>query len=81
MQYQFFDTAKMYSLGDVEALLGHAIESRGPPYHGICISIDVAARAPAIMNDQPKWDGHSRVHWLNKFDASLPQLQRDRIDP
>jgi len=72
----FIDTANVYSLGQSEMLLGHAIKQLGLPREELVI----ATKAGAVMNELPNGRGHSRYHLMNELDASLKRLQLDHID-
>ncbi len=70
----FIDTANVYSMGQSETLIGHAIKQL--PRDDLVI----ATKATGIMNDLPNGRGQSRYHLMNELDASLKRLQVDHID-
>ncbi len=70
----FIDTANVYSMGQSETLIGHAIKQL--PRDDLVI----ATKATGIMNDLPNGRGQSRYHLMNELDASLKRLQIDHID-
>ncbi len=70
----FIDTANVYSMGQSEMLIGHAIKQL--PRDDLVI----ATKATGIMNDLPNGRGQSRYHLMNELDASLKRLQIDHID-
>jgi len=72
----FFDTANVYSLGESETMLGHAIRNTGLQRDEIV----VATKSTGIMNETPNGRGQSRFHIFNEVDASLKRLQLDHID-
>ena len=73
----FFDTAKVYALGESERLLGQAIKDLGLPRDELVI----ATKSTGIMQEAAaNGRGQSRFHILNEVDASLRRLQLDHID-
>lgn len=72
----FIDTANVYSLGQSESLIGHALRELKLPRDELVI----ATKATGIMNDLPNGRGQSRYHLMNELDASLRRLQVDHID-
>lgn len=70
----FIDTANVYSMGQSETLIGHAIKQL--PRDDLVI----ATKATGIMNDLPNGRGQSRYHLMNELDASLKRLQIDHVD-
>ena len=72
----FIDTANVYSLGQSEILLSHALRELKLPRDELVI----ATKATGIMNDLPNGRGQSRYHLMNELDASLRRLQVDHID-
>lgn len=72
----FIDTANVYSLGQSEELVGHALNELGLPRDELVI----ATKATGIMNDLPNGRGQSRYHLMNELDASLKRLKLDHID-
>ena len=72
----FIDTANVYSLGQSEMLIGHALKQLGLPRDELVI----ATKATGMMNDLPNGRGQSRYHLMNELDASLRRLQLDHVD-
>jgi aryl-alcohol dehydrogenase-like predicted oxidoreductase len=72
----FIDTANVYSLGQSENLIGHALRQLGLPRDEMVI----ATKATGIMNNLPNGRGQSRYHLMNELDASLKRLQVEHID-
>ena len=72
----FIDTANVYSLGQSETLIGHALKQLGLPRDDLVI----ATKATGVMNGSPNGRGQSRYHLMNELDASLKRLQLDHID-
>jgi len=73
----FIDTANVYSLGESEALTGHALKTLGLPRDELV----VATKATGIMSETAiNGRGQSRYHLMNQVDASLKRLQLDHID-
>jgi aryl-alcohol dehydrogenase-like predicted oxidoreductase len=70
----FIDTADVYSLGESETLIGHAIRGRRS-------EIVVATKARLPMSEvNLNHSGATRVNLLREVDASLRRLQTDYID-
>jgi len=72
----FIDTANVYSLGQSEELVGHALHELGLPRDELVI----ATKATGVMNDLPNGRGQSRYHLMNELEASLRRLKLDHID-
>ncbi|MBL0740429.1 aldo/keto reductase [Chryseolinea lacunae] len=69
----FFDTANVYSMGDAEKILGHALKGKR---HDAIVSTKATFSMGAGTNDQ----GSSRYHILKAADESLKRLGTDYID-
>lgn len=69
----FFDTANVYSTGESEEILGHALGKRRKD---VLIATKVRGRMSNGLNDL----GLSRFHILESCDASLKRLSTDHID-
>ena len=72
----FIDTANVYSLGQSETLIGHAIKALNLPRDELVI----ATKSTGPMNELVNGRGQSRYHIMNELDASLRRLQLDHID-
>jgi aryl-alcohol dehydrogenase-like predicted oxidoreductase len=72
----FIDTANVYSLGQSEQLIGHALKDLGLPRDQLVI----ATKATGVMEELPNSRGQSRYHLINEVEASLKRLQLDHID-
>ena len=72
----FIDTANVYSLGQSESLIGHALKDLRLPRDQLVI----ATKATGSMNELPNGRGQSRYHLMNELDASLRRLQLDHVD-
>jgi aryl-alcohol dehydrogenase-like predicted oxidoreductase len=70
----FFDTANVYSTGESEEQLGHALKGRRRE------DLVIATKVRSRMGDGPNEVGLSRHHILNQLDASLRRLGTDYID-
>src|SRR5262245_28645101 len=70
----FIDTADVYSLGESETLLGHALR-------GVRGEIVLATKARLPMNEaNVNHSGATRVNLMREAEASLRRLQTDYID-
>ncbi|MCC6802816.1 MAG: aldo/keto reductase [Anaerolineae bacterium] len=70
----FIDTSDVYSLGESETLLGHALKSIRP-------EIVLATKARLPMDEkQFNHSGATRVNIMREVEASLRRLQTDYID-
>jgi aryl-alcohol dehydrogenase-like predicted oxidoreductase len=69
----FIDTANVYSAGESEALLGHAIAGRRS-------QLVIATKVRARMGTGPNQVGLSRLHITEAVEASLKRLGTDYID-
>src|SRR6195256_5877855 len=69
----FIDTADVYSAGESETMVGHAIAGRR---HELVLATKVRGR----MGPGPNQVGLSRLHILNSVEASLKRLNTDYID-
>src|SRR5580704_5855967 len=69
----FIDTADVYSLGESETLLGHAIK-------GIREEIVLATKVRLPMGGNFNHSGATRVNIMREVEASLRRLQTDYID-
>ena len=72
----FFDTADIYSLGESERILGHAIRASGAKREDVVIATKVYFPLRAGENSR----GLSRKHILHAVDESLRRLGTDYID-
>jgi aryl-alcohol dehydrogenase-like predicted oxidoreductase len=72
----FIDTADVYSEGESERLLGHALSELGAPRDKLILATKVRGRTGPGPNDL----GLSRGHILQAIDASLRRLKTDYID-
>src|SRR5215475_9800699 len=68
-----FDSADLYSAGDSETILGHAIKGRRDK---VLISTKTGFRG----SDDPNDVGASRQHLIRAIEGSLRRLQTDYID-
>jgi aryl-alcohol dehydrogenase-like predicted oxidoreductase len=68
-----FDTANLYSHGDAERVLGHAIEGRRD-------EVVLTSKVGFPVTDRPNDRGASRIHLLDQVDRSLERLRTDHID-
>lgn len=71
----FFDTADMYSGGDSERVLGHALRDFARREEVV-----VATKAYYPTGSGPNQRGLSRKHLLHAIDASLERLGMDYVD-
>jgi aryl-alcohol dehydrogenase-like predicted oxidoreductase len=72
----FFDTADVYSQGESEIVLGHALKD-------LAIARDqvvIATKVYFPMGSTPNEAGLSRKHILSAIDASLKRLGMDHVD-
>lgn len=72
----FIDTANVYSLGESETFLGHALKHLKLPRDQVI----VATKSTGVMGEEPNRRGQSRHHIVNEVEASLRRLQLDHID-
>ena len=72
----FFDTADVYSLGESERILGHAIRASGAKREDVVIATKVYFPLAAGENSR----GLSRKHILHAIDESLRRLGTDYVD-
>ena len=72
----FFDTADIYSLGESERILGHAIRASGAKREDVVIATKVYFPLRAGENSR----GLSRKHILHAIDESLRRLGTDYVD-
>ncbi len=72
----FFDTADIYSLGESERILGHAIRASGAKREDVVIATKVYFPLRAGENSH----GLSRKHILHAIDESLRRLGTDYVD-
>lgn len=72
----FIDTADVYSEGESERLLGHALASLGRPREQLVIATKVRGRTGTGPNEV----GLSRAHILASIDGSLQRLGLDYVD-
>src|SRR6202042_1801573 len=69
----FIDTADVYSLGESETLVGHALK-------GARKEIVLATKVRLPMSDNLNRSGATRVNIMREVEASLQPLQTDYID-
>jgi aryl-alcohol dehydrogenase-like predicted oxidoreductase len=69
----FIDTADVYSLGESEALVGHALR-------GVRKEIVLATKVRLPMGENLNHSGATRVNILREVEASLRRLQTDYLD-
>jgi aryl-alcohol dehydrogenase-like predicted oxidoreductase len=72
----FIDTANVYSEGESETILGHALKDRGVRRDSVVIATKVRGKTGPGPNDE----GLSRQHIFTQVHASLSRLQTDYID-
>ncbi|HUN76007.1 MAG TPA: aldo/keto reductase [Steroidobacteraceae bacterium] len=72
----FFDTANVYSSGESEQILGHALKEFGVRRDEVVIATKVFHPMGSGPNDR----GLSRKHILHAIDASLQRLGLDYVD-
>jgi aryl-alcohol dehydrogenase-like predicted oxidoreductase len=68
-----FDTADVYSFGQSEEILGHAIRGRRD-------RLLISTKTTFRMSDEPNDVGTSRYHLIRSCEASLRRLQTDYVD-
>jgi aryl-alcohol dehydrogenase-like predicted oxidoreductase len=79
----FFDTADVYSRGQSEQLLGHALKSSGVPRASVVVATKVRGTMSDAANDgtgDVNNRGLGRKHVLESIDASLRRLGLDYVD-
>ena len=69
----FIDTADVYTGGDSETTLGHALKGKWDKFV-------VATKGYNSTGDGTNDKGNSRYHLINAVDASLRRMQTDHID-
>jgi aryl-alcohol dehydrogenase-like predicted oxidoreductase len=69
----FIDTADVYSQGESEEIVGHALRGRRD-------AVVLATKAHGSMGDDPHSGGNSRRWIVREVDNSLRRLQTDYID-
>jgi aryl-alcohol dehydrogenase-like predicted oxidoreductase len=69
----FIDTADVYSQGESEEIVGHALRGRRD-------AVVLATKAHGSMGDDPNAGGNSRRWIVREVDNSLRRLQTDYID-
>src|SRR5208282_3984597 len=69
----FIDTADVYSLGEAETFLGHALK-------GTRQEIVLATKVRLPMSDNFNHSGATRVNILREVESSLRRLQTDYLD-
>src|ERR1700693_170395 len=69
----FIDTADVYSLGESETLVGHALK-------GVRQDIVLATKVRLPMSDNLNRSGATRVNIMREVEASRQRLQTDYID-
>ena len=69
----FIDTADVYSLGESETLLGHALK-------GIREEIVLASKVRLPMSENMNRSGSTRVNIMRGVESSLKRLQTDYLD-
>ena len=72
----FIDTANVYSGGQSEEFLGHALREIGVARDRVVI----ATKGMGPMGEGPNDAGYSRYHLLAQADASLKRLGLDHVD-
>jgi aryl-alcohol dehydrogenase (NADP+) len=75
LEFNFFDTADMYSRGVSEEILGRALKDFAKREN-----IVVATKVFFPMSDDPNDQGLSRKHILQSIDGSLRRLKMDYVD-
>lgn len=70
----FIDTADIYSFGESETLLGHALK------HHTREHLVVASKVRAFMGEEPNNVGLTRHHIMNSVEGSLRRLGTDYLD-
>jgi aryl-alcohol dehydrogenase-like predicted oxidoreductase len=79
----FFDTADVYSRGQSEELLGHALRSSGVPRRSVVVATKVRGTMSDAANEgtgDVNNRGLGRKHILEGIDASLRRLGMDYVD-
>lgn len=76
----FFDTAEMYSMGDGERQLGHAIKKLGVPRDELVISTKLYNGNKKDTKNHQNLIGTSRKHLLEGINTSLKLLDMDYVD-
>lgn len=76
----FFDTANVYSGGESEEILGHALKEFAEHREDVVIATKVFFSAAGITNRKENRWGLSRKHILYEVDQSLKRLGTDYID-
>jgi aryl-alcohol dehydrogenase-like predicted oxidoreductase len=69
----FIDTADVYTRGESETLLGHALE-------GVREEIVLATKVRMPMSDNPNRSGATRVNIMRGIESSLKRLRTDYVD-
>src|SRR5208283_3563462 len=69
----FIDTADVYTRGESETLLGHALK-------GVREEIVLATKVRMPMSDNPNRSGATRVNIMRGIESSLRRLQTDHVD-
>ncbi len=72
----FIDTADIYSFGQSERVIGHALRELGVPRSEIVL----ATKTAGVMGPKPNDQGASRGHIMDSVQKSLERLQVDHID-
>lgn len=72
----FIDTANIYTLGQSEEFLGHALRDLGIARSDVVIATKGTARMGEGVNDA----GANRYHLLQQIDLSLERLGLDHVD-
>lgn len=72
----FIDTANVYSGGQSEEFVGHALRELGTARDEVVI----ATKGMGPMGERPNDGGYSRYHLLHQMDASLTRLGLDHVD-
>ncbi|MDR5816045.1 aldo/keto reductase [Caballeronia sp. LZ033] len=72
----FIDTADIYSFGQSERVVGHALRELGVPRSEIVL----ATKTAGVMGPKPNDQGASRGHIMDSVQKSLERLQVDHID-
>jgi aryl-alcohol dehydrogenase-like predicted oxidoreductase len=76
LDFNFFDTADMYSLGRSEEVLGRALKDFGPSRDKLVI----ATKVFFPLGPDPNQKGLSRKHIMHAIDDSLHRLGTDYVD-
>lgn len=72
----FIDTANVYSMGQSEEFVGHALRDLGVERDQIVI----ATKGMGPMGEGPNDGGYGRYHLFHQIDASLDRLGLDHVD-